>query len=144
MLLCPATRWLFWQLGRKPEISWFRCSGCRLGCCQPESEQAKPGEATNSTQPKGLGWNSTESSSTLADERAIVLGGFNQSIPRQWAPEGVYEGPIRTVEGFEIATEGNLEGVSGPAIDHITNTLNLVSQGASIWPDGSEDVSSPE
>ena len=96
--------------------------GCHLGCCQPQSEPAKPGQATNSSRPEGFGWNSTESSSTLADERAIVLGGFNQSIPRQWAPEGVYGGLIRTVEGFETATEGNLKGVLGPAIGITSRT----------------------
>ena len=111
-----------------------------MGRCQPESEPAKPGKQPIQASLRGSGWNSpAESSSTLADEWAIVLGGFNQSIPRQWAPEGVYEDLIRTVEGFEIATEGNLEGVLGLAIDHIAHTPDLVSQGISTWPDRSED-----
>lgn len=77
--------------------------------------------------------------STLPDERTVVLGDFNQRIPRQWAPKGVYEALMRTFEGFEIATEGNLEGAQGLAIDHIAHTPDLVSKRISIWPDRSAD-----
>ena len=77
--------------------------------------------------------------STLPDERTVVLGDFNQRIPRQWAPKDVYEALMRTFEGFEIATKGNLEGAPRLAIDHIVHTPDIVSKGISIWPDRSED-----
>ena len=69
----------------------------------------------------------------------MVLGDFNQRIPRQWAPKGVYEALMRTFEGFEIATEGNLEGAPGLAIGHIAHKPDLVSKGIPNWPDRSAD-----
>ena len=77
--------------------------------------------------------------STLPEERTVVLGDFNQRIPRQWTPEAVHEALRRAFKGFEIATEGNLEGAPGLAIDHIAHTPDLVSRGISIWPDRSAD-----
>lgn len=77
--------------------------------------------------------------STLPEERTVVLGDFNQRIPRQWAPKGVHAVLRRAFEGFEIASEGNIEGAPRLAIDHIAHTPDLVSKGISIWPDRSPD-----
>ena len=77
--------------------------------------------------------------STLREERTVVLGDFNQRIPRRRTPEPVHEALLRAFQDFEIATGGDLEGAPGLAIDHIAHTQDLVSRGISIWPDRSAD-----
>ena len=77
--------------------------------------------------------------STLPEERTVVLGDFNQRIPRQRTPQNVYEALMRAFKGFEIATEGELDRAPALAIDHIAHTPDLVSRGISIWPDRSAD-----
>ena len=72
-----------------------------------------------------------------ATERTVVLGDFNQRIPRTWTgvPADVYELLRRTFRGFKIATAGELRGVGGPVIDHIAHTSDLTRSGdIEIWP----------
>ena len=61
-------------------------------------------------------------------ERTLVLGDFNQRIPRQFrspTPKRMYELLQRTFAGFTFATAGKLSGAPGQAIDHIAITPDL-------------------
>ena len=73
-------------------------------------------------------------------ERTIVLGDFNQRIPRppkSWVPKWVYDLLRSTFEELTFATAGKLEGApgSGLAIDHIAHSpdMALVSD-IGNWP----------
>ena len=66
--------------------------------------------------------------------RTVVLGDFNQTIPRTRAPKRVYEALLRAFEGFKIATAGELEGAPYLLIDHIAQTPDLTLSGIEIWP----------
>ena len=72
--------------------------------------------------------------------RTVVLGDFNQRIPRpEWAPKGVSEALLRAFEGFEIATAGELAEAPGLSIDHIAHTRDLTKLCLEIWPKKSKD-----
>ena len=74
-----------------------------------------------------------------ATEWTIVLGDFNQVIPRKRAPKRVYELLRRAFEGLTFATAGELEGAPGLAIDHIAHTSDMELTGdIGIWPRRSE------
>ncbi len=77
--------------------------------------------------------------SELPDSRTVVLGDFNQRIPRRWAPKRVYEALLRAFDGFEIATKGELQGAPRPSIDHIAHTSDLEPGSIKIWRDRSGD-----
>ena len=64
-------------------------------------------------------------------DRMVVLGDFNQRIPRTWAPKKVYEALLRAFDGFTISTGGAPE----VAIDHIAHTRDLTrASPVEIWP----------
>ncbi len=77
-------------------------------------------------------------------EPTIVLGDFNQRIPRpagSWVPKRVYALLRSAFEEFTFATAGVLAGAPAPglAIDHIAHTPDLVLNGdIAIWPRRSE------
>ena len=77
--------------------------------------------------------------SELPNSRTVVLGDFNQRIPRRWAPKRVYEALLRAFDGFEIATKGELQGAPRPSIDHIPHTSDLEPGSIKIWRDRSGD-----
>ena len=49
--------------------------------------------------------------------RTIVLGDFNQRIPRKYTPSGVHDELERTLERFEVATEGDFLEIPAPLIE---------------------------
>ena len=63
----------------------------------------------------------------------VVLGDFNQKIPRTWAPRSVYQRLLRAFDGFEIATSGNLTGAPSLSIDHIAHTPDMPRLSLGIW-----------
>ena len=65
--------------------------------------------------------------------RTIVLGDFNQRIPRRWVPKTVHEALLRAFERFEVATAGELAGAPNLSIDHIAHTPDLTRRGIEIW-----------
>ena len=70
-----------------------------------------------------------------ATERTVVLGDFNQRIPRCGTPIGVYGALRCAFEAFEIPTAGVLPEDPGLAIDHIAHTKDLKCNGPiGIWP----------
>ena len=47
-----------------------------------------------------------EGLSYATDSRTIVLGDFNQRIPRSWVPHSVHAALVRAFEGLQMATSG--------------------------------------
>lgn len=69
----------------------------------------------------------------------IVLGDFNQRIPRTRVRKRTYELLLGAFGGFTIATTGDLAEAPGPAIDHIAHSPDLALVGdIGIWPKRSE------
>ena len=70
-----------------------------------------------------------------AARRTVVLGDFNQRIPRRRQPARVYEALQRAFAGLEIATAGRLPGTSERPIDHIAHSPDLAPAGdIRTWP----------
>ena len=86
--------------------------------------------------------------------KTVVLGDFNQRIPRSHAPMRVHRVLMRAFDGLSIATKGSSGGepkllrdygcildLSQPvlvrAIDHIAHTKDLTPDCLGIWPDRS-------
>ena len=69
----------------------------------------------------------------MSRSRTVVLGDFNQHIPRKYAPKRVYEELLRVFEPFEIATAGELSGAPGLSIDHIAHSADLSRESVGIW-----------
>lgn len=61
---------------------------------------------------------------------AIVLGDFNQAIPRRTAPVDAFRALEAAVCGrFDVATSGCIEPIGGFAIDHVAHSRDLRSGG---------------
>ena len=70
-----------------------------------------------------------------ARERTVVLGDFNQRIPRRGQPKRVYRALRDAFSGFCFATAGELVGTAETSIDHIAHTPDLALAGdIRIWP----------
>ena len=67
------------------------------------------------------------------ESRTVVLGDFNQKIPRTWVPYRVHGALLRAFDGFEIATKGKLKG-GQRLIDHIAHTKDLTLRNIGVWP----------
>ncbi|MDP3674431.1 MAG: endonuclease/exonuclease/phosphatase family protein [Novosphingobium sp.] len=62
------------------------------------------------------------------DGPVIVLGDFNQAIPRRTAPHVVYAALEQALgERYTVATTGVLAPLGRPSIDHIAHTRDLVA-----------------
>lgn len=73
-------------------------------------------------------------------ERTVVLGDFNQRIPRSWTPKRIYKLLLRAFDGLRFATKGELNGAPHAAIDHIAHTRDMVTIGDfGIWPTRNDD-----
>ncbi len=70
-----------------------------------------------------------------AKRRTVVLGDFNQRVPRRSQPKGVHAALLHAFEGFSFATAGDLEGAPGRALDHIAHTPDMAPAGGiGLWP----------
>lgn len=70
-----------------------------------------------------------------AARRTVVLGDFNQRIPRQRQPHRVYDALQRVLAGFAVPTAGEVAGAGEPSIDHIAHSPDLaLHRGFGIWP----------
>jgi len=70
-----------------------------------------------------------------AKRRTVVLGDFNQRVPRRSQPKGVHAVLLHAFEGFSLATAGDLEGAPGRALDHIAHTPDMEPAGGiGLWP----------
>ena len=76
--------------------------------------------------------------SRIPESRTIVLGDFNQRIPRKYAPVRAGKTLKRAFEGFKFATEGEFpQGLR--LIDHIAHSPDLNPGSIEIWNKKSAD-----
>ena len=120
-------------------------SGTRLtvvGVCIPWSGAHVSGGRKNRTK-----WQDHEAwlagfaelRSRIPNSRTIVLGDFNQGIPKKrWVPYRTHEALVGAFEGFQFATQGELpEGQT--LIDHIAHTPDLTRDSIGIWNKNAAD-----
>ena len=70
--------------------------------------------------------------SRIPESRTIILGDFNQRIPKKWAPQRTHEALLRAFDRFQFATQGELpEGQR--LIDHIAHTPDLARDSIGVW-----------
>ena len=75
-----------------------------------------------------------------AGTRTVVLGDFNQRIPRCGTPENIYRLLKSALGELVISTAGELPGDPGLAIDHIAHTGDLTRRGdVETWPKRNAD-----
>jgi exonuclease III len=57
----------------------------------------------------------------------LILGDFNQAVPRRRAPKAVYDQLVETI-GLQanIATKGEIAGLPFQTIDHLAHSLDLI------------------
>ena len=61
------------------------------------------------------------------DGRSVLLGDFNQTIPRTRAPKAVHEALMRALpEGMQVTTKGLIPDVGLRSIDHLVHTSDMV------------------
>ena len=68
-----------------------------------------------------------------AEDPTVVLGDFNQRVPRLRQPQRVFDELMRTFDGWQIATEGQEPGVDELVIDHVVLDNQLRGQGVCVW-----------
>lgn len=73
--------------------------------------------------------------------RTVVLGDFNQRLPRKYQPQRVFDAINKVLLGrFTLATEGLVSPIERHAIDHICHSSDLCSDSlesvSNIRPDG--------
>lgn len=57
----------------------------------------------------------------------MVLGDFNQFIPRVWGPKRSYELMEAAFESYDIVTGGETKGIKACAIDHVAFAGDLIA-----------------
>lgn len=77
--------------------------------------------------------------SQLPAKRLVVLGDFNQRIPRRRVPLSVHEALQLAFAGLEIATAGDLPEAPKQVIDHIAHSSDLKALGVRVWQDRDPD-----
>lgn len=59
-------------------------------------------------------------------KKTIVLGDYNQRIPRKWSPEDIYSKLLKTFEpNFNIWATGTIKEIDKQAIDHFASTHDI-------------------
>jgi len=58
-------------------------------------------------------------------QRLIVVGDFNQTIPRTRAPHVMYDLLTQALGGLQVATAGTIDGLAALLIDHVCHTDDL-------------------
>jgi len=70
----------------------------------------------------------------------ILLGDFNERIPRFGQPENVFNELIGTIPGnLTVATTGSIPTINKPTIDHVCHTKDLVSKSISTIENKTKD-----
>lgn len=63
------------------------------------------------------------------DERpTVILGDFNQRVPRVRQPTEVYAALMATMHGLTFATAGPIDGAPTSSIDHVAFTPDLIAK----------------
>jgi endonuclease/exonuclease/phosphatase family metal-dependent hydrolase len=74
-----------------------------------------------------------------SDGRLIVVGDYNQRVPRARQPQHVFASLQRAFMGLTIATKGSLRGTDQQAIDHLAHTSDLCTHAVSSWGTTTDD-----
>ena len=69
----------------------------------------------------------------IPESRTIVLGDFNQRIPRKRVPVRVHEALQRAFVDFDFATEEVCVSGGSTLIDHVAHTSDLTRSSIGIW-----------
>lgn len=68
-------------------------------------------------------------------ERVILLGDFNQHIPRIKQPKQVYSTLMSVIpDGYSVCTAGEIKDAHSPAIDHVCHSPDLECTDLSVLP----------
>lgn len=67
-----------------------------------------------------------------APSRTVVVGDFNQAIPRRRQPVRAYDALMDALDGFRVITAGDTE--VGPLIDHVALGPGLIETSRTVWP----------
>lgn len=68
-------------------------------------------------------------------KRTIVLGDFNQRVPRKYQPKAAFDALQEAIlEGLQIATAGVLEPIQRQAIDHVCHSTDMVCRSVASIP----------
>lgn len=74
------------------------------------------------------------------DGPVLVVGDFNQRVPRLWSPVHVYEAIEAALDGFKVATAGPIAPIRKAAIDHVAHRSDMTAREvvglSNIAPDG--------
>lgn len=57
----------------------------------------------------------------------IVVGDDNRRIPYAWGPKRTYDLLESALDGYGVATSAMLSGVNEKSIDHVAETLNILT-----------------
>ena len=111
-----------------------------VGACIPwRGSNVKGGRKDREPWQDHLAWleefGRLRSTCRIPKKRLVVLGDFNQRIPRHWVPRSgsIGEALLQAFEGLKIATEGKLPEACRPSIDHIAHSPDVVSKGVTVW-----------
>ncbi len=58
----------------------------------------------------------------------IIIGDFNQEIPRKYSPSEAYNELLKTFESYNLITEGYIDGINKQTIDHIYCSNDMEGQ----------------
>lgn len=72
----------------------------------------------------------------------IVIGDYNQRIPRSRAPKHVYQALEDAFQGLQIATSGPVPGTFQYVMDHVAHTPELAGKTIGIMPNVSHNGTS--
>lgn len=100
-----------------------------IGICAPHHAASQVGAADKArlwTEQIAF-WNGL---ATLVSSRdrsvpTILLGDFNQYVPRIWGSKAAHAALLLALDGMSVATRGPISGIDEPTIDHVAHTPDL-------------------
>lgn len=72
-------------------------------------------------------------------QRIIVVGDYNQRLPRNGVPQQVAQELEKTFQNLHIATRGTLDGTGKQVIDHLAHSSDLQATYVTSWDKRTED-----
>lgn len=69
----------------------------------------------------------------------VIVGDFNQTVPKTWAPQRVFDALMHTFRHHDVITAGALPGTTRPAIDHLAVTHDLTVASIRGWSNIAEN-----
>lgn len=105
---------------------------CVIGICAPHHAASQIGAVTKARlwTEQIVFWNALASLITSRDRRVptILLGDFNQYVPRIWGAKAAHAAFLSALDGMLVATGGPIAGIEEPTIDHVAHTPDLATR----------------